>query len=232
MLPFSMVFTREINMQIWLDSANVAAIHNALRFGFIFGITTNPSIISQNNKSLKQTLKDLLTHQEGPIAVQITSKNVSEMVQEGQYLYDISERIMVKVPVTEQGFEAIYLLTRRGIPTIATVVFTPLQVLFAAQAGAFYVAPYVSHIEKQGENVQNVISSMQKILADTKKETKILAASLNTTEQIQICAELGVEAITLKETMLDSLLKTHPLTQSLTTKFEEDSKKIDLALSK
>src|SRR5947209_968437 len=133
-------------MDIWLDTSNIRMVQKAIRFGILAGVTTNPSIIAQSQRSLEEVLEDLLHYQEGPVTAQVVAEETREMVQQGQNLFAFSNRIIVKVPITKNGLEAIHLLSRQGIPTMATVLFSPRQALMAALAGANYVAPYLSRM--------------------------------------------------------------------------------------
>lgn len=211
-------------MDIWLDTANIATIQKAIRFGLLAGVTTNPTIISESRKSLENVLEDLLHYQEGPITAQVVAEQTAEMVQQGQNLFNFSNRIIVKIPVTKQGLEAIYLLSRQGIPTMATTLFAPRQALMAALAGADYIAPYLSRLEKAGEDPWTVLSTMSRILHNYRLKTKILGASINSVEQVLKCAEIGIYGVTLKEEIFDRLIEDHSMTIQNVQKFSEDWK--------
>jgi transaldolase len=214
-------------MNIWLDTTEKMPIQKAKRLGLLAGITTNPQLIVQAKRLLKDILKDLLDEQEGPVAVQVVASQASEMVQQGEKLYNFSNRLIVKVPVNEQGLEAIHLLSCQGIPTIATVVFHPRQALVAALAGAKYVAPYISRLEQAGEDPWERLQQMQCLFKQYNLETKILGASLKDVEQVLKCAEIGINSVTIKESVLEQLIGEHPLTTErvnyFTTEWEKSA---------
>lgn len=199
-------------MEIWLDSVNAQSIKKATRLGLLSGVTTNPSIVAANERPLENLLKDLLHEQEGPIAVQVDEGEIFEMVQQGQSFYAFSNRIIVKVPVTQNGLEAIQLLSRQGIPTIGTTIFYPHQALMAALAGANYVAPYLKHIEKNGEDPWQILKTIIQIFQNYRIKTKILGASLSSIEHFIQCASIGIYAVTVKENLLEQLIGNQPLT--------------------
>jgi TalC/MipB family fructose-6-phosphate aldolase len=194
-------------MDIWLDTANIKSIHTAARFGVLAGVTTNPSIIAQSEGDMETVLRSLLHHQEGPVTAQVVATDVAEMVQQGQHLHSISTRIIVKVPITQKGLEAIHLLSRQGITTMATVLFHPRQALMAALAGADYVAPYISRMENAGDDPWESLASMKKIFANYKLKTKILGASIKTLDQVIKCAEAGIYGVTLKENLFLEMIE-------------------------
>lgn len=208
-------------MNIWLDTTNAKIIQTAVRFGVLTGVTTNPTLIAQTKRKEQHVLKDLLHYQEGPVTAQVTSLDVAEMVQQGQSLYSFSKRIIVKVPVTQAGLEAIHLLSRQGIPTMATVVFDVQQALMAALAGAAHVAIYITRIEKAGKNPWDILASILKIFQNYKLKTKILGASISSVEQVLKCAEMGINAVTIKEEVFGKLIADSPLTQESVKQFLE-----------
>lgn len=199
-------------MEIWLDSANIRTIQKALRLGLLSGITTNPNIIAQTGRPLDEILEDLLHYQEGLVAVQVDESDVFEMVQQGQSIYSFSKRLIVKVPVTQKGLEAIHLLSRQGIPTMGTAIFHAHQALMAALAGAKYVAPYLSHIERKGGDPWSELKMMTQIFQNYQLKTKIIGASIQSIEGVMKCALTGIYGITIKDQIFEELIADQPLT--------------------
>lgn len=200
-------------MKIWLDTTNVELVKMADDLGFLFGVTTNPALVAKSGKPMKEILRNLLDIQDGPVTGQVVAQDAKGMVKQGQMLYDFSDRIVVKIPVTEEGLQAIHVLSHEEIPVMATVVFHPYQALVAALAGAHYIAPYVGQIEKSGKNPWEVLSSMMNIYEKQGIKTEILAASISTNEQVTKCAELGIPHITLKDEAFRQLIATAPNTK-------------------
>lgn len=206
-------------MNIWLDTTNARLIQKAIRLGILSGVTTNPSIIENSQGSIDTVLKNLLHYQEGPVAVQVTSTEVKKIVQEGQKLFLISNRLIIKVPVTEEGLEAIHLLSRQGIPTMGTAVYDLRQGFMAALAGAHYVAPFIGRIENNGKNPWEILRSLIHLLNSYKLKTKVLAASIPTVDHVIECAKLGVYGVTVKDSVFEQLISSPASTIESTDEF-------------
>lgn len=217
-------------MDIWLDTTNILTIQKAVRFGLLAGVTTNPALIARSKRDLEEVLEDLLHHQEGPVTAQIIAAEVMEMVQQGQNLYSLSNRLIIKIPVTQDGLEAIHLLSRQGISTMATVIFHPRQALLAALAGADFVAPYLGRLEMAGENPWKMLTSIVQIFHNYRLKTKILGASLHTVEHVLQCAEAGIYGVTIKDELFEKLIENDEMTLKGVEQFANDWKNINSSL--
>lgn len=196
-------------MEIWLDTVDLDVILQAKEMGILHGVTTNPKLICSKGGCVEDILDKVLQSQSGPVAVQVTNDSASDMILQGEALNKYSFRIIVKIPATQEGFKAIHFLSSKKIPTMATAVFTPGQVLLAARAGASYIAPYFSSIlEVDGFGRKNC-KTMYDLLERYKFPTKLIAASLKSLEQINSCIEIGVHALTLRKEVFLSLMEAH-----------------------
>lgn len=214
-------------MEIWLDTTNIQNVQQAVKLGLLRGITTNPTLIAQSQREFELILEDLLHYQEGPIAVQVVGEETSEMVQQGQNLYAMSNRLIIKVPITKNGLEVIHLLSRQGVPTMATAIFHPSQALLAALTGADFIAPYLGAIEKMGESPWDVLRSIVQIFQLHRIKTKILGASISTVDDAIQCAEVGIFGVTLKDAVFEKLIETHPMTRKKVDEFANDWKSVN-----
>ncbi|MCE5315933.1 MAG: hypothetical protein LLG04_01040 [Parachlamydia sp.] len=201
-------------MEIWIDSAEHEAVRRAQHLGFLHGVTTNPALIRQAGQPLENILENLLAAQPGPVAVQVTVEDAERMVQQTEEWRGISERLIIKIPATREGYRAMGILSKRSVPVMATVIFHPHQALLAAKAGAHYVAPYVTRMQKAGIDSMAALATMRAILAQHGFKTRILAASLSSLDQIVQCAELGLPAMTLKEDLFEVLTQDSPQTRA------------------
>lgn len=217
-------------MDIWLDTTNIQQVHKAVRAGLLSGVTTNPTLIAQAERGLEEVLEDLLHHQEGPVTAQVVSDDTFEMVQQGQTLYSLSNRLIIKIPLTKNGLEAVHLLSRQGIPTMATVVFQPRQALMAALAGANYVAPYLGRMEKAGIDPWAGLQKILHLFQNYRLKTKVLGASLQTVDQVMKCAEAGIYGVTVKDDLFDKLIDDDAMTLKAVEKFTEDWKGVKTPL--
>jgi len=203
-------------MEIWLDSVGSDLIKKAKRTGILHGVTTNPAILRESHLPPEETLCELLAIQEGPITAQVAAETVEEMIKEGQTFHKISTRIIVKVPVTEEGIEVIHALSKAGIPVMATVIFHAHQVLLAAKAGAEYAAPYFSRMGDEAK-AEAELELMQRV--GRQYGVKVLVASLRTLEHIAMCMRLGVAAVTVKEGLFRELVATSESTAKIVEHF-------------
>lgn len=210
-------------MEIWLDSVDADTIRLGSKIG-ISGVTTNPSIIADSEKSLEDALEGVLKSHRGPVTAQVLADDAPTMIEQGETLRDFSERIIVKIPVTLEGLKAIAALNKLRFPVMATAIFTPLQALLACRAGADYLAPYFSRIEKEGSSAFEAIDTMLTLIEQYEFKTKVVVASLKTLEHICICLELGVHAVTLKEDLFEKLLTDHASTLKCLEQFTKDWK--------
>lgn len=209
-------------MEIWLDTCDTQVITNACRLGFIFGVTTNPTILAEARDDAEHVICKLLEVQDGPVAVQVTSDNAPGMIKQAVALHAYSDRIIVKVPVVQQGLIAMKTLAQEGVSVMATAVFQPNQALLAGLAGAEYVAPYVSRMIDDGIDAYTALQMMLTMYRHYNLKTKILAAALRTTDQITTLATMGICAITLKSALFSQFIGDDPLTVECLRAFTED----------
>ncbi|MCX7121688.1 MAG: hypothetical protein NTZ67_07975 [Gammaproteobacteria bacterium] len=208
-------------MELWLDTIDFDLIQDAVRQLLITGITTNPSILSKLNGKCDDTIKKLLDIQSGFLAVQVTADTPNKMIAQACHLKKLSDRIIVKVPVTQNGLYVIRHLNRENILTMATAIFEPTQVYLSMLAGANYAAPYLGKIEKTDGN-SNAIKDMLGIIKIQNSSLKLLAASIKTKEQILDCLLSGCHAITLPADTYKLLLSDNSSTMECLHKFKSD----------
>jgi transaldolase len=205
-------------MEIWLDSININLAKKGKNLGILHGITTNPAILSESN-NIENTINRLLDIQEGPITYQVTAATAVDMIKQGLAYKKISKRILVKVPVTQEGLKAMHNLSQRGVSVMATIIFDYRQYLLATKAGAHYAALYYSAIINAGGDANHEIARMCKLKERHGLQTKILAASIKNLQQAETCLDLGVDAITLKDFEFQQFMQDHPATLHRQEKF-------------
>lgn len=209
-------------MEIWLDTSNVELILQAKELGILQGVTTNPTILSLSKISPEELINKLLKAQNGLVAVQALSNNVKEICSEAKALSAVSNRILVKIPVTKNGLGAIYALKQEGIPTLATTIFEPRQALLAFKAGASYLAPYLGRIADTGKNPLQVLSEMQSMKNHYGFGGKIMGAGIRDLNTALNCVEIGICAMTLSEKVFNEFLDDYEPTLHALEKFSED----------
>ncbi len=207
-------------MQLWIDSINLDLIKEAQLNGKLTGVTNNPAILSQTDIMPEKKLQQLLEIQSGYVATQVVANDTAGMIEQAKRLAAIDPRIIVKIPVNPNGLKAITALSAANIATLATAIFEPSQVYLASLAGAMYVAPYLSRIDEHPEHCLEVLGDMLDILEIHRLPTKLMAAAINSKQQVITCASLGAHAITLPESVYLDLIGTHPQTANSLHQFE------------
>lgn len=210
-------------MEFWLDTVDFNLIAKANQTIKITGVTTNPSILASSPLSVQQTLQQLLTVQKGLVAAQVTADDTKTMIKQAQQLHAISPgRIVIKIPVTEDGLAAIFELSKQNILTLATAIFEPSQVLAAILAGATYAAPYLARINPNIDQAYLILQAMLDIVRVQQAPIKIMAAAIQHKSHIVACAKLGVPAMTVPALPYQEFMDIHPETQQSLIRFKAD----------
>lgn len=213
-------------MEILLDTANIDAIGKALEFYPIDGVTTNPSILAGCDGEPEQVLSKLRAIRKGmAVHVQTTAETAVEMAQQGRALADwFGAGFHLKIPVGPEGIKAVAIAKDMGLHVTVTAVFTPLQALMAAKAGADYVAPYVNRIDNMAGDGVGTVVELLGVLKNYGFATKVLGASFKNVRQICDLAVAGCHAVTMTPDLLASMV-WHPYTDKSLTDFAADWKK-------
>ncbi|PKP11805.1 MAG: fructose-6-phosphate aldolase [Bacteroidetes bacterium HGW-Bacteroidetes-4] len=217
-------------MKFFLDTANLAQIKEAQELGIIDGVTTNPSLMAKEGiKGEANILKhyvDICEIVDGDVSAEVISTDYEGMIAEGEKLAALHPQIVVKVPVIKEGIKAIKYLSKKGIRTNCTLVFTTGQALLAAKAGATYVSPFVGRLDDISHDGMELIGQIVDMFNYYGMGTQVLAASIRNTMHIIKCIELGADIATCPLEPILGLLK-HPLTESGLKKFLEDYHKLN-----
>lgn len=208
-------------MDIWLDTLDTKTIILGSKLGILTGVTTNPSLIAESGLSLEENINAILKCQSGPLTVQVTAVDHSGIIEQAETLRDYSERIIIKIPVTQEGLKAMESLSHLQFPIMATAVFTPFQALFACHAGAAFIAPYFSRIG----NPLDALEGMVLMLDRYGFETELVVASLKDEESLTDCFHMGVDAVTLKKELFETLVADQSGTFEALDRFSTDWKK-------
>ena len=210
-------------MEFYLDSADLNAIERLARFMPIQGVTTNPSIIAKGGKPLAQALPALrsLIGPDKILFAQVMADKAEDMVKEAEQLQTLDHQLVVKVPVTAEGLSAIQQLKTRNITTLGTAVYSPMQALLAALAGASYVAPYVNRIDAQGGSGIKCVQELQQLLTLHAPHCQILAASFKTPRQVLGWLLARCTRITLPIDVAEQLIRS-PAVDAAITQFNQD----------
>lgn len=212
-------------MEFFLDTANIDEIKRIIRLGLVDGITTNPTIIAKENRDFEEVIKEICSLVAGPVSAEVIGLTVSEMVKEAREVATWAPNVVVKIPMTEAGIEAVHILSKEGIKTNVTLIFSVAQGLMAAKAGATYISPFVGRIDDMGEDGIVLIQKLKQALNNYHYESKIITASIRTIGHLEKAAISGADIATIPGTLLPKLWE-HPLTDKGIKQFLDDWKKV------
>ena len=212
-------------MKFFIDTANVEEIKKAWDLGVIDGVTTNPSLISKEGKDPIELLKEICSIVNGPVSAEAVSMTADEMIKEAEFLSKIHENIVVKIPMVEEGLKAVRRLSAMGIKTNVTLIFSPIQALLAAKAGATYVSPFVGRLDDISHSGMEIVSDMVEIFGNYMFDTEIIVASIRNPLHVLESAKIGAHIATIPYSVIIQLIK-HPLTDMGIERFLKDWEKV------
>jgi transaldolase len=216
-------------MKLWLDTGSLDEIREINRWGILSGITTNPSLIGKEKMPFETHLKEIASEVDGPVSGEVVSTDKDGMVEEGLKLAAIAPNIVVKCPVTPDGFAAVVELSRQGINTNMTLCFSPNQALLAAEAGATYISPFLGRVDDISSDGLALLAEIVEVYRTQGYTTQVLAASLRHPQHVVECAKIGADVATMPYDVF-SKLANHPLTDIGLKRFLEDWEKYQKAL--
>ena len=211
-------------MEFFIDTADVDEIRQAHEMGLVDGVTTNPSLIKKAGRDHEETIREISSFIKGPISVETLSEDAEGLIKEAEKYIEWGSNIVIKVVMSEEGMKAVRQLSERRIKTNVTVVFSPLQALVAAKAGATYVSPFVGRLDDVGHQGMELIGQIKEIYNNYQFDTKILVASVRHPVHVLDAALIGGDVATIPLKTLTQLFK-HPLTDKGIEQFIKDSKK-------
>jgi transaldolase len=217
-------------MKFFIDTANLNEIREAFELGVLDGVTTNPSLMAKEGIKGKDNVfkhyKAICDIVDGDVSAEVIATDYAGIIKEGEELVTIDDKIVVKVPMIEDGVKALKYFSDRGIKTNCTLVFNSGQALLAAKAGATYVSPFIGRLDDIGADGLDLIEQIRIIYDNYGYTTEVLAASIRHNTHLIRCAEIGADVATCPLSVITGLLK-HPLTDSGLEKFLSDHKKVN-----
>lgn len=211
-------------MKFFIDTANIDEIKKAHALGMVDGVTTNPSLIAKENRPFKELLREICELVDGPVNGEVVSLDAEGMVEEGRKLAAFHPNIVVKIPMTTEGLKAVKILNSENIRTNVTLIFSSMQALMAAKAGASYVSPFVGRLDDISQVSMELVSDMMNIYANYGYETEVIVASIRNPIHVVEAALIGADIATIPFKVIDQLAK-HPLTDIGMEKFLADWEK-------
>lgn len=219
------VHTVKAVMKFFIDTADVHAIAPLIKTGVFYGVTTNPTILKTAGikaRSFHDFARNQIRCGAQEVFFQSWGENADELTTCGRFLFNDEPQIVVKLPCTREGLGAASRLSQDGIKTCITAVYAAHQALLASAVGAAYVAPYLGRMNDAGRDGHALIAQMANALRQGHSQTKILAASIRTVEDVMTLAQNGVDCVTVNPTIAN-LLFEEALTQEAVVRFDADA---------
>jgi len=208
-------------MKFFLDTANIDEIKDAHSMGMVDGVTTNPSLIAKEGREFEEVIQEICEIVDGPISAEVISTDTEGMLKEARHLAGLHKNIVVKIPMTVEGIKATCQLTKEGIKTNVTLVFSPLQALMAAKAGATYVSPFLGRLDDLSQDGLQLIEQIVDMYANYAYETEIIVASVRNPLHVLESAMMGADIATIPYSVLGKFA-AHPLTDKGLKAFLDD----------
>ncbi|WP_432734935.1 fructose-6-phosphate aldolase [Maridesulfovibrio sp. FT414] len=213
-------------MEFFLDTANLDEIRRANAQGLMDGVTTNPTLLSHEGGDWRSQMEAICQEVDGPVSLEVVGESAEEMIREAEDLSAFGDNVVIKIPMTSEGLVATRTLYRKGVQTNVTLVFSPLQALMAAKAGATYVSPFVGRLDGIGHDGMELIRQIRTIFDNYDFPTKVLVASIRHPMHVLEAALIGADTATVPFKVLSELVK-HPLTDKGLAQFNADWDKLN-----
>ena len=208
-------------MEFFIDTANLEEIRRASEYGLVDGVTTNPSLVAKEGRDFVEMIVEISRLVPGPISAEVISLEAEGMIEEAVKLAGLGDNIVIKIPMTVEGLKAVKVLADKGIKTNVTLIFSPLQALLAAKAGASYVSPFVGRLDDIATDGMDLVQRIALIFDNYGYQTKIIVASIRHPQHVLAAAEMGADVATIPFKVMMQLAK-HPLTDIGIEKFMAD----------
>lgn len=218
-------------MKFFLDTAEIEAIRKWNDIGVIDGVTTNPTLVARVKQNFIDVVKEIAAIVTGPISAEVISMDRDAMVKEARTLAKIAKNIVIKIPMTPDGMEAVHILAKEGIRTNVTLVFSLSQVVIAAKMGATYISTFIGRIDDTSWTGMDLVREAKAVLKNYNFKSEIIVASIRHPLHVAEAAIAGADISTIPPDVLEKMFK-HPLTDAGIKRFLQDWEKIPQNLRK
>ncbi len=212
-------------MKFFLDTADVDEIRQAVAWGVLDGVTTNPTLASREQRSFREMIEEIASIVDGPVSAETVSLDVEGMIAEARAVTSWASNVVAKIPMTANGLTAVRQLADEGVPTNVTLVFSATQGLMAAKAGATFVSPFLGRLDDVSADGMQVVRDLSEIFTIYDYEAEIIASSIRNPLHIIAAAKAGADVATIPFKVLEQMLH-HPLTDAGLERFLSDWKKV------
>jgi len=212
-------------MKFFIDTANIQEIKDGLALGMVDGVTTNPSLVAREKKDFDQIIKEILSVVDGPVSLEVMSLDAKGMLKEGRKLAKLGSQVVIKVPMTTEGLKATRIFASEGIRVNQTLIFSPVQALMAAKAGAAYVSPFVGRLDDVAHDGMEIVDQIMTIYHNYGFDTEVIVASVRHPRHVLEAALMGADIATIPFNVIAQLAR-HPLTDKGIDAFLNDWKRV------
>lgn len=209
-------------MRLFLDTADIEQIRQGMKLGVISGVTTNPSLLSKAGcTDYKSAIVEICSIVKGPVSAEVLSQEAGPMIDEAREISSWSPYVVVKIPCTASGLEAVSVLSKEKVKVNFTLCFSLNQALLAALAGGTYVSPFVGRLDDVGHDGMELVAETVKLFAHYNFPTQVVAASIRHPLHCIAAAKAGAHIATIPYSVLMQMIH-HPLTTIGVARFLED----------
>jgi transaldolase len=218
-----------MKMKLFIDTANIEDIKTAASMGLLDGVTTNPSLVAREKRPFRELILEICELVNGPVSAEVISLETEGMISEARKLHKLHPNIVCKIPMTKAGVQAVKVLEGEGIRVNVTLVFSPLQALLAAKAGASFVSPFIGRLDDIGHHGMKLVEQILTIHDNYDFDTEVIVASIRHPLHVVEAALLGADIATVPFKVLEQFTR-HPLTDVGIERFLADWKKAGISL--
>lgn len=212
-------------MKFFIDTGNIDEIREGMKLGMVDGVTTNPSLVAKENKDFDTVVREILEVVKGPVSLEVVSIDAPGMIEEGKKLAKLADNVVVKVPMTMEGLKATRALAGEGISVNQTLIFSPMQALLAAKAGAAYASPFIGRLDDVAHSGMDLVEQILTIYNNYGFDCEVIVASVRHPMHVLDAALLGADIATIPFKVIMQLAK-HPLTDVGLERFLADWEKV------
>ncbi len=207
-------------MKLFLDTAEYDEIKQAVDWGVLDGVTTNPTLIARAGQDHETQVKRICGIV-GNVSAEVVSDKRDDILVEGRRLASWHKNVIVKVPMTPDGLAAGKILAGEGTRVNVTLCFSVNQALLAAAIGAYIISPFVGRLDDINEDGMQVVRDVVAAYRQQDIKTRVLAASLRGPLHVTAAAMAGADIGTMPFGVMEAMFK-HPLTDAGLKRFKED----------
>jgi transaldolase len=217
-------------MKIFIDTADLSEIKEIASWGILDGVTTNPTLLAKSGRSFQEVIDTIFDLVDGPISLEVLSEKADDMVKEAKGIIakipqKYRKNIAIKIPMTPDGLKAVKTLSKEGIKTNVTLIFSANQALLAAKAGATFVSPFIGRLDDNGQEGMKIIEEIMDIFCNYDIETEVIVASIRHPVHVIDAARLGADIATVPPDVIRKMIR-HPLTDAGIKSFLKDWEKV------